>query len=1056
VRLGPPSRAAVAALLAVQPGALVRRETVIDVLWGQQPPATAAELVQAHVSRLRRVLDPGGRGGLLEQGPAGYRLRAGADELDVAAFAELAERAGAAAAAGDAAAACGLYAQALELWRGEPAASIPVLRGHPAVTGLARRRADTVLGYADAAGQLGWCQRVLPLLEELAREQPLEERVHARLMVALAGAGQQAAAIDVFEALLRRLDEDLGVRPGPELTAAHQRVLRQDIPPPADDAAAADGAPGPGAGQGSALGVMYSLPPDTAAFTGRQAELDRITAAITQAVGPGGVVAICTIGGMPGVGKTALAVHAAHQLKHRFPDRQLFLSLHAHTPGQDPLTPHAALAGLLAAAGVDARNLPEDLAGRAALWRDRMAGQKALIVLDNAASTAQVTPLLPGSGGCLVLVTSRRHLGDLPGAAAPVLLQVLPPDEAREMFVRLAPRAAADPGNAVAELAGLAGFLPLAVSLLARVYARHPSWALADLTAETRAGMLTLTAEHDNIAAAFDLSYRHLRPGQQQFFRRLGLHPGSSTDAYAAAALAGTPLQEAAGQLDDLHGEGLLTETGHRRYGMHDLIRSYARDRAATDPPGSRQRALDRLLDYYQHTAAVAESFLARQACTKSSSAPQETPAAVPGLTDRPRALAWARAERDSLLACLEHVTADGQHARVVALTAATASLLRLDGPWASAITRHTTAVQAARHLGDQLAQANALNSLGDVRQLTGDYRGAAQALEQALGISCDIGNQPGQANALHNLGRVRAATGDYHGAAQGLEQELRIARDIGDRLIEGNALSSLGMVRRMTGDYHGAAQTLEQALDISRDIGNRLGQGNALTDLGMVRRMTGDYHGAAQALEEALDISRDIGNRLIQGNALHNLGMVRRMTGDYQGAAQAGEEALGIYRDIGNRVGQANALKSLGAVRQLTEDYSTAAQVLEQALDIYRDIGDRGGEAEVLNETGALYRARGDPGRANECHRHALNLSREIASPRDQASALAGLSRCALTLGHTSDAAENMRQARDIFQRIGAAEAADVTAELDSLAWPGQDSPGLEQTGPVRRASDH
>jgi hypothetical protein len=222
--------------------------------------------------------------------------------------------------------------------------------------------------------------------------------------------------------------------------------------------------------------------------------------------------------------------------------------------------------------------------------------------------------------------------------------------------------------------------------------------------------MLTLTAERDSVAAAFELSYRHLARGQQQFFRRLGLHPGTSTDSYAAAALAGISLQEAAGQLDALHGEGLLTETGHRRYGMHDLIRSYARELAATDPADSRQQALDRLLDYYQHTAARADNLLARQTRTRPAPALQTIPAAVPRLTGSTQALAWVRAERYSLLACLDHVTAAGQHARVVELTAATASLLRHDGPWATAITRHTAAVRAARHLGDRVAQANALN----------------------------------------------------------------------------------------------------------------------------------------------------------------------------------------------------------------------------------------------------------------------------------------------------------------------------------------------------------
>lgn len=277
----------------------------------------------------------------------------------------------------------------------------------------------------------------------------------------------------------------------------------------------------------SSSGVRYSLPPDAAAFTGREEELRVISTSVTQAAGSTRVVAIHAIDGMPGVGKTTLAVHAAHLLRDRFPDRQLFISLHAHTPGQEPLTPQAALAGLLTAIGVDARDLPGDLQGRISLWRDRMADQRTLLVLDNAASSDQIAPLLPGNGGCLVLVTSRRHLGDLPGATRPIMLQVLPPGKAREMFLRLAARAAADPDRAVAELVRLAGFLPLAISLLARVYAGHPSWTLADLTAETRASMLTLAAEKDSIAAAFEVSYRYLSPGSQEFFRRLGLHPGT-------------------------------------------------------------------------------------------------------------------------------------------------------------------------------------------------------------------------------------------------------------------------------------------------------------------------------------------------------------------------------------------------------------------------------------------------------------------------------------------------------------------------------------------------
>jgi hypothetical protein len=313
----------------------------------------------------------------------------------------------------------------------------------------------------------------------------------------------------------------------------------------------------------------------------------------------------------------------------------------------------------------------------------------------------------------------------------PVRLETLPPDAARAMFVRLAPRAAAEPGTAVADLAGLAGFLPLAISLLARVYVRHPSWTLADLAAETRTSMLTLTAEASTVCGAFDVSYRDLQPSQQEFLRLLVLHPGPVIDGYAAAALVGTSLQEAAGQLDSLYCEGLLTEVSRRRYGMHDLIRRYARDRAAADPGADRSRALERLLDYYQHTAALAETRLTQQTPTARDPAQTAPPAAAPDLPHRRTALAWARGERASLLACLDHVTRTGQHARVVTLTAATAGLLRYDGPWTDTLTRHATVVRAARHLGDQPGEASALNNLGIMRRLTGDYPGAARTLKK-------------------------------------------------------------------------------------------------------------------------------------------------------------------------------------------------------------------------------------------------------------------------------------------------------------------------------------
>jgi tetratricopeptide (TPR) repeat protein/transcriptional regulator with XRE-family HTH domain len=713
--------------------------------------------------------------------------------------------------------------------------------------------------------------------------------------------------------------------------------------------AAGNGVPGPQ--PGGTAGATRTLPRDIASFTGREREIESIVAAVT---GTAGAVDICAIDGMAGIGKTALAVHVAHQLAGRFPDGQVFLPLHGHTPGQQPVDPADALASLLQASGIPAQSIPDGLESRSWLWRDRLAGRRMLLVLDNAASTGQVAPLLPGDGGCLVLVTSRRHLGDLPGTVMPVPLDVLAPAQAVEAFTRLAPRAAGNPGE-VAEVVRLAGFLPLAISLLARLFARHQSWTLADLAAETRASLLTLTAEHDSVAAAFEVSYQHLHPARQRFFCLLGLHPGTTFEPYAAAALAGTSLDEATGLLDALHREGLLTEISRRRYGMHDLLRRYACDHAA-GLLGIEQ-AVERLLDYYQHTAARADALITVYTQPGPPPAAPAGPLAVPDLQDADQALAWARADRASMLACLDHVTHVGQHVRMVALTAGIAGLLRHDGPFPDAVTRHTAAAQAASHLGDRLGQANALTDLGSVRWRMGDYPGAAQALEQAL----------------------------------------ETYRDIGDRLGQANALLNLGNTRQMTGDYPGAAQALEQALETYRDIGDRRGQANAICDLGHRRWTTGDYQGTVQALEQALEICRDLGYRSGQAHALCCLGIARRGTGDYPGAAQA----------------------------------------LDQALKTYRDIGNRTGEASTLNEWGTLHRVRGDVPQAKGCHQQALELARAIPSSRDEAHALAGLGRCAKTGGHATQANDLLRQALKIFQRIGAAEARDLLAEVNTLTGP-------------------
>lgn len=723
--------------------------------------------------------------------------------------------------------------------------------------------------------------------------------------------------------------------------------------------------------------VYNSLPPDTAAFTGRAGQIAQIIGQVTQAAVHGGVVAIHAIDGMPGVGKTALAVHVAHRLAGHFPDRQLFVSLHGHSADRQPADPTAVLASLLAGDGVDPRRLPESLDELSALWRSRMAARRALLVLDDAAAGDQITPLLPGTAGCLVLVTSRRQLGDLPYAVSDISLDVLPPDEAVTMFQRLSPRAAAD-DDQVAHAVALVGYLPLAISLLARVYSNHRAWSLDDLIRETRARLSALAPEDDTVAAAFALSYRTLPPPRQRFFRLLSLHPGSDLDPYCAAALTESSVQQASEHLDALHSDRLLAEPVYRRYGTHDLIRTYAQTlAAASDPPEERDGALGRALDYYQHTAQSASALVARL--------PQHPPTGpaptyAPDLRTPQEARAWLRVERANLEAAFNEAVSQGWDRRTVALSAALASVLRTDGPWPRALTVHAAAAAAAGRLADQGGQAGALTESGALRRLTGDYSDAMRDQRTAL----------------------------------------LLYRELGDRRGQAIALAELGSVRLLTGDFPGAAEDQRAALELFEQLGERRGQASVLTDLGQIHKVTGDDLGAVRNLAAALEHYRGLGDLFGQAVVLTRLGSTRLSTGDYPGAVRDLQAAFELYRDLGNDQGQAGAMAELGVARRLAGDLPGAMRNLEQAVQLFRETGARGNEAWALNHYAAAFAAAGNVDRALAVYSDALRLAREVEQPDDEAFALEGVGEGLIASGAIDRGTAHLNQALEIFERLG------------------------------------
>ena len=718
--------------------------------------------------------------------------------------------------------------------------------------------------------------------------------------------------------------------------------------------------------------ALRTLPLDAAAFTGRTGELDRLAVAVSETAGTG-VVGIHAVDGMAGIGKTAFAVHAAHQLAGRFPDGQIFLPLHAHTAGQRPVDPAEALETLLLTAGVAPQQIPAGLEARSAAWRGHLAGKKMLLVLDDAAGSDQVRPLLPGEAGCLVLVTSRRRLTALE-EAEPVSLGTLPPGEAADLLVRQAGRPSLQAGHrAVAEVTGLCGYLPLAIRLVAAGLRHHPAWTVTDLAAElatARDRLSALQAEDVSVAAAFDLSYHDLTAAQQRLFRRLGLHPGADVDAYAAAALDDTGLQTTRRRLVELYEHNLIGEPARGRYRLHDLLREYAGALAAAEGPADRQAAIGRLLDYYLHTAAAASQLVAWRTSIAGPSPPGTAPAWAPEMCTDEEAMAWLRIEHANLHACADYAAARAWPGHAVGIPAAVSDFLLTDGHWNQAATLGQRALPIAFAAGDRQGQAWTLHQLGTVQELTGEYEAATACETQALQLFLDLGDPHGQACALNQLGTLQRIACDYPTATATLTQALQLFRDLGDRRGQAWALTQLGMVHHLTGDHPAATASLTQGLGLLRDPGDRRGQGWPLHYLGVVQLQTGDYPDATASLTQALQLFRDLSGRQGQAWALNHLGMVQYLTGDHPAATASLTLALQLFRDLGERAGQAEASIYLGEILlQSSSAYRKACSYFTHALSIARDINTPVQEARALEGIGQSQIREGNPGQGAAHH---------------------------------------------------------------------------------------
>ncbi|SEK93526.1 AfsR/SARP family transcriptional regulator [Streptacidiphilus jiangxiensis] len=1089
---------------------------LLDALWGDAVPPTARASLQNHVARLRGLFGPAEQD-RIRTTASGYLIRVEPGELDTEEFRRLAEDARSARLARDWESVSRAAAAALRLWRGRLLEDLPTLAetepADPFQHALETSRLQLRSWRAAAELRLGRHHDLIPELASWAAEHPLAEELQRDLMTALLRDGRRADALEVFTRLRLRLSEELGVDPGAAVQKVYLQALTEEPPAAITDSpgipAAAVSAPprtshnpaltpdparAPTTAASGATGAVpparCQLPSEARAFTGREAEVERLLACARHAADgeETGWAVVAAVDGMAGVGKSALAVHVAQRVRGDFPDGQLFLDLRGWTPNATPMTTAEALDALLRSLDVPPQTIPKDPAERARRLRDRLAGTRTLIVLDNAVGSAQIRPLLPATSRCLVLVTSRKRLTGLDDSLA-VPLRVLSEDESLTLLRRVAgPDRVPEDQPEARELAALCGFVPLALRIAAAQLRRRRSLRLTDLVdrlrdehhrlprfdqldgtdREAEPGTQRRTqreAEREDrgLSAVFATSFTALPATEQRLLTLLAGIPGADVDVAAAAALLGADTVLTEQLLDSLLDQNLLTQHVPGRYGFHDLIRLYCRAPGHWDADEYRT-ALDRLLAHYERDAEQAAARLRRspRAATATAGKPDER--------GEEAALAWMRTERENLLAFARFALAGGRlprrRASGIALALALAPLLHQEGPLPDAVALLRQAAEAARAGGDRLGRAECLTELGRIHMQRGEFTEAQRAHTDALELYRAQGERLGEAGAIYESGTVHLFTGHYATALPLLERSLELFGEMGSELGQANALFQLGRAYRLTGDLAKGGASGARALRLYVAMGKRWGEGHVLCDLARVHQLGGDLRaavelgerglaafqaidnqlGAATACQALGRIHHDLGEldaaaelfgralRLFRATAaeqaiarsLWDLGRVSLSAGAPERAADLNEQALRIFQASGSRNGEANVRHDLGRALHALGRTSEAAELLAQARELFRDLGDPHGEAEVLNSTGALRLATEGAEASLACHKEALVLARRVRSPLEEARALEGLGRAHAALGETARSRTELREALVLYRRIGAALAAE------------------------------
>jgi tetratricopeptide (TPR) repeat protein len=758
----------------------------------------------------------------------------------------------------------------------------------------ARLRSGAELTYRELAAKTGWSTAIIG--EYLS--------------------GGALPPTDRFDTLVQLLGATRGEQGA--LATARDRVAEArrsgggasgdgDGPGGAGRGAAAPATPGP-APPGPA--VPRQLPAPVSGFTGRAdqlARLDRLLTAASPEAGPAPTMVISAVSGMAGIGKTTLALYWAHRIADRFPDGQLYLNLRGFDLDDRVVDPADAVRSFLDALQVPAQRIPDGLDARTALYRSLLAGSRVLIVLDNARDAGQVRPLLPGTPGCLVLVTSRNRLTGLIAAdgAHPIMLDVLAPAEARELLaLRLGPdRITAEP-YAVEEIVTRCGRLPLALAIVAARAATQPDLSLSALATELRdtGDRWTALSGDDpatDVRTVFSWSYRALTPPAARLFRLLGLHPGPDLSAPAAASLAGLPLAEVRRLLAELARTNLVIGRRADRYTFHDLLRAYAAEQVrATDPEPERGAAARRMLDHYLHTAYGAERQMNRDMypLTLDPPAAGVTPETI---ADHDQAMAWFTAEHGVLLAMVNHAAATGFDTHTWQLAWSVQYFLDQQGRWTEMLVTGHAGVAATQRLGDPIARARTHCLLAYTYTKLGRFADAHTQLREALEVCQRAGHQTGQAQTHRLLGQLWDQQGHHTEARDHARQSLELLRATGNRRGQAGALNDLGWYHTQLGDHQEALASCQEALALHQEFDHRRGQAETWDSIGYAHHRIGNYAEAVASYRQALGILRDLNERYYLAATLVRLGETHDAAGNRAAARDAWHQAATILDEL-------------------------------------------------------------------------------------------------------------------------------------------------------------